>query len=294
MLQRKLGDVGVGAIGLGALPMSVEGRPDRAQSVATIHAALDCGVTLIDTADCYGIGPGEVGHNERLIGEVLAARGAEASGVVVATKGGQYRTPDGGYHANGRPEHLRLACEASLRATGRDHIDLYQLHAVDPAVPFLDAVGALAGLQREGKVRMVGLSNVTVPQIIEAGTVVAVVSVQNRLSPGSLAGLAELRHCAAAGIAFLPWAPLGGLRVRGTEPAGTSVFAAIGAERGWSAQRVCLAWHLALAPVTIPIPGASRPGSIIDSASAAASTLSGAELARIDEALGIGAEDRPA
>jgi aryl-alcohol dehydrogenase-like predicted oxidoreductase len=267
--------------------MSVEGRPDRRQAVATIHAALDCGVTLIDTADCYGIGPAEVGHNERLVGEALSAVGRAADGVIVAAKGGQYRTADGAYHINGRPEYLRTACEASLRALRREVIDLYQLHAVDPAVPLLESVGALQELRTEGKVRMVGLSNVTVDEIVEAGQVAPIVSVQNRLSPGFLGSLPELRHCAAAGIAFLPWGPLGGLAAKGREPAGSSVFAAIAAERGWSAQRVCLAWHLALEPVTIPIPGASRPVSIVDSVGAASSPLSPDEITRINSELGI-------
>ncbi|MEV4412416.1 aldo/keto reductase [Catellatospora sp. NPDC049609] len=279
MQQRTILDRTVGAIGLGALPLSVEGRPDRAQALRTVHAAVAQGVTLIDTADCYGIGQREHGHNEQLLAQALAALPpADRDAVMVATKGGMYRTDDGAYHRDARPERLRAACEASLRALGRDAVDLYQLHAVDPAVPFLESVGALADLQREGKVRMVGLSNVTVAEIEAARTLVTVASVQNRFSAVHRDSNAELAHCAATGIAFLPWAPLGGLAVRGGEPDRSAAFRTIAAARGWSVQRVCLAWMLSLGDVVIPIPGASRPESIQDSARAADASLTPGEL----------------
>jgi aryl-alcohol dehydrogenase-like predicted oxidoreductase len=271
----------VGAIGLGGLPMSVEGRPDQRQAEATIHAALDHGVTLIDTADCYGIGPAEVGHNERLIAAAVDSWGGDPGTVMIATKGGLYRTSDGAYHRNGHPDHLKRACVASLRALGRETIDLYQLHAVDPAVPYLDSVGALRDLQDKGMVRFIGLSNVTVAEIELARSVVPVVSVQNRLAPGVTDSRPELDHCTATGIAFLPWAPLGGLAAKGRVPLSYGTVGRIAAARGWSPQRVCLTWLLATSPMMIPIPGSSRRESVIDNVAAADAVLTSEELSML-------------
>src|SRR5690606_23709592 len=134
-------------IGLGGMPLSIQGRPDEAQAIAVIHAALDAGITFIDTADAYCLDDGEIGHNERLIAKALAAW--PSARVVVATKGGLER-PGGRWETNGRPEHLRAACERSLAALGVEQIELYQLHAPDSAVPFAESVGALADLRREG------------------------------------------------------------------------------------------------------------------------------------------------
>src|SRR5262245_42063124 len=128
MQNRQIGEVQVGAIGLGGMPMSIEGRPDEQRAVRTIHAALDAGVTLIDTADAYHIHADEVGHNESLIAKALASYGGDTSGVLVATKGGHVRPGDGSWHRNGSPAHLRAACEASLKRLGVDAIGLYQFH----------------------------------------------------------------------------------------------------------------------------------------------------------------------
>src|SRR5882757_8936436 len=163
---RRIGDVEVSAIGLGGMPMSIEGRPDEARSVATIHAALDAGVTFIDTADAYHLHADEVGHNESLIAKALSSHPA-GSGVLVATKGGHLRPGDGSWTQNGRPEHIKQACEDSLKRLGVEAIGLYQFHRPDPAVPYAESVGAIAELLDEGKILMAGVSNADPDRIRE-------------------------------------------------------------------------------------------------------------------------------
>jgi len=283
MPTRRLGGLQVSAIGLGEMPMSLAGRPDEAQSVRTIHAALDAGVTLIDTADAYCIDESEVGHGERLVARALSAWPGDRDQVLVATKGGHTRE-GGEWYLDGRPEHLRQACEASLRALGVEAIGLYQFHRPDPKVPFAESVGAMAELKAAGKVRLVGLSNVSVDQIKQARQLVQVASVQNEFSPRFRRSEGELAFCAAEGIAFLPWSPLGGIG-RGRDLGGRHrVFGEVAEAHGVSAQQVALAWQLAKAPAVIPIPGSSRPETITDSAAAASLRLSDDELARLDRA----------
>jgi aryl-alcohol dehydrogenase-like predicted oxidoreductase len=283
MPTRRLGGLQVSAIGLGEMPMSLAGRPDEAQSVRTIHAALDAGVTLIDTADAYCIDESEVGHGERLVARALTAWPGDRDRVLVATKGGHTRE-GGEWYLDGRPEHLRQACEASLRALGVEAIGLYQFHRPDPKVPFAESVGAMAELKAAGKVRLVGLSNVSVDQIKQARQLVQVASVQNEFSPRFRRSEGELAFCAAEGIAFLPWSPLGGIG-RGRDLGGRHrVFGEVAEAHGVSAQQVALAWQLAKAPAVIPIPGSSRPETITDSAAAASLRLSDDELARLDRA----------
>jgi aryl-alcohol dehydrogenase-like predicted oxidoreductase len=283
MPTRRLGGLQVSAIGLGEMPMSLAGRPDEAQSTRTIHAALDAGVTLIDTADAYCIDETEVGHGERLVAKALAAWPGDRDRVLVATKGGHTRE-GGEWNLDGRPEHLRQACEASLRALGVEAIGLYQFHRPDPKVPFAESVGTMAELKDAGKVRLVGLSNVSVDQIRQARQLVQVASVQNEFSPRFRRSEGELAFCAAEGIAFLPWSPLGGIG-RGRELGGRHrVFGEVAEAHGVSAQQVALAWQLAKAPAVIPIPGSSRPETITDSAAAAGLRLSDDELARLDRA----------
>jgi aryl-alcohol dehydrogenase-like predicted oxidoreductase len=282
MPTRRLGRLQVGAIGLGEMPMSLAGRPDEARSIRTIHAALDAGVTLIDTADAYCRDGSEAGHGERLVRKALDAWSGDRGRVLVATKGGHTR-PGGDWALDGRPEHLRQACEASLRALGVEAIGLYQFHRPDPKVPFLESVGAMAELKAAGKVRLVGLSNVSVDQIKQAGQVVEVASVQNEFSPRFRRSEGELAFCAAQRIAFLPWSPLGGIGRGGSLGQGrNAAFAEVAAAHGVSPQQVALAWELAKAPVVIPIPGASRPETISDSAAAATLRLSADDLARLD------------
>jgi aryl-alcohol dehydrogenase-like predicted oxidoreductase len=287
MRTRKIGQAMVSAIGLGGMPMSIEGRPDEDRSIRTIHAALDAGVTLIDTADAYHLLPGETGHNERLIAKALASYGGDASDVLVATKGGHLRPGDGSWTVDGSPEHLRQAAEASLKALGVDAIGLYQFHRTDPAVPYEESIGALKELLDAGKIRMAGISNASIEQIDIARVVLGagnLASVQNQFSPAFRSSEPELRHCAAHGIAFLPWSPLGGIGQAGQLGTRHAAFQEVAEAHGVSPQQVTLAWLLAKAPVVIPIPGASRPGSIIDSAQAVDLQLSSSELDRLDQA----------
>ncbi|MFH8382492.1 aldo/keto reductase [Kitasatospora sp. NPDC018058] len=286
---RTIGGITVSAVGLGAMPLSVEGRPDRDQAVATIHAALDAGVTLIDTADSYHWHADELGHNERLIARALAARGSGTDEVLVATKGGRGRPGDGTWTVNGDPRHLRRAAEASAARLGVEAIGLYQLHKPDPAVPFADSVGALRDLADAGTIRMVGLSNVDREQIRTAQRILGpcLVSVQNRFSPAHPATRDTLDLCTELGLAFLPWSPLGGISLSAVDDPGTSApasdtpFHTLARAHGVSPQQICLAWHLAQSPAVIPIPGARRPASIRDSAAATGLALSAQELAEL-------------
>ncbi|MES2865501.1 MULTISPECIES: aldo/keto reductase [Microbacterium] len=275
MNHRSIGGVSVGEIGLGGMPMSIEGRPDEARSIATIHAALDAGVTFIDTADAYHRDADEVGHNELLIAKALESYRGDTSDVLVGTKGGHLRPGDGSWTLNGRPEYLKQAARASATRLGVEAIGLYQFHRPDPEVDYADSVGALGELLDDGVIRMAGISNANVDQIRLAQRILdgRLVSVQNQFSPAFTSSRAELDVCAELGIAFLPWSPLGGI-ARARDLGGKSAtFARIGTEIGVSPQRVCLAWELSLAPVVIPIPGASRPASIQDSAHASDLTL---------------------
>jgi aryl-alcohol dehydrogenase-like predicted oxidoreductase len=292
MRYRTIGGTSVSEIGLGGMPMSIEGRPDEQRSVATIHAALDAGVTLIDTADAYHVHAGETGHNERLIARAIATWGGDASDVLIATKGGHIRPGDGSWIVDGSPEHLRQAADASLKALGVEAIGLYQYHRPDPRVPYAESVGALKELRDAGKIRLVGISNATIEQIDIAREVLGeggLASVQNQFSPAFTSSEPELAHCAALGIAFLPWSPLGGIGRAARVGATHAAFQRVADAHGVSPQQVTLAWMLAKAPVVIPIPGASRPESITDSVRAADLVLTGGELGELDESVGLAA-----
>jgi len=284
--QRTIGDRTVSAIGLGGMPMSIEGRPDEDRSVRTIHAALDAGVTFIDTADAYHRDAGEVGHNESLIAKALGSWSGDAGEVLVATKGGHLRPGDGSWTLNGRPDHLKDAAKASLQRLGGDAIGLYQFHRPDPDVPYAESVGALADLLDEGVIAMAGISNANPDQIREAQQVLGgrLVSVQNQFSPAFGSSRPELELCDELGLAFLPWSPLGGIRRAGDLGSDHDAFQQVADARGVSPQQVALAWELALSPVVVPIPGASRPESITDSVRAADLALSADELAALEAA----------
>ncbi|MCI2422349.1 aldo/keto reductase [Saccharopolyspora sp. K220] len=286
MQSRQLGDTRVSAIGLGGMPMSIEGRPDEQRSIATIHEALEAGVTLIDTADAYHRDADEVGHNESLIARALASFGGDSSEVVVATKGGHLRPGDGSWILDGSPEHLKAACEASLKRLGVDAIGLYQFHRPDPAVAYAESIGAIRDLLDEGKIRFAGISNANPDQIQQADEILGgrLVSVQNQFSPAFRSSEPELDLCTEMDIAFLPWSPLGGIARARELGSRFAVFAQVARDHGVSPQQVCLAWMLAKSPVVIPIPGASRPESIRDSVNAANLKLSETELAQLDSA----------
>lgn len=286
MKTRTIGTTTVSEIGLGGMPMSIEGRPDEARSIATIHAALDAGVTLIDTADAYLLEAGEGSHNERLIAKGLTTYGGDTSGVLVATKGGHIRPGDGSWEIDSSPAHLRAACDASLSTLGVEAIGLYQLHRPDPTVDYAESLGAMRALYDDGKVRMVGISNASIAQIQQAQQIIgdALVSVQNQFSPAYRSSEDELRFCGEHGLAFLPWSPFGGISKAGDLGSSFAPYAEIAALYDVSPQQVCLAWLLAKGQHVVPIPGASRPETITDSALAGGLQLTAEQLTRLDAA----------
>jgi aryl-alcohol dehydrogenase-like predicted oxidoreductase len=284
MKTRQIGDFASSAIGLGEMPMSLESRPDRAQSIRTIHAALDAGVTLVDTAYSYRRGGEAEAHGELLVAEALRTWGGDASTVLVATKAGHLRqVPGGGWQQNGRPEHIREVAHASAKALGVEAIGLFYFHRPDPHVPFAESVGALAELLDGGDIVRAGVSNVNPAQIAEAVDILdgRLVAVQNQFSPAFRSSEPELDLCAELGIAFLPWSPLGGIARAKEVGSRFAAFHEVAAAHGVSPQRVVLAWELAKSDRVIPIPGASRPASILDSIEAVDLELSPEELATL-------------
>lgn len=286
MRFRPLGPSGpqVSAIGFGGMPLSIDGRPAEAMGIETIHAALDAGVTLIDTADVYCLSHLDLGHNERLIAAAQKTWNGPRESILVATKGGMER-PDGAWTRNGRPEHLFRACDRSLKNLGVERIQLYQLHAPDPQVPFRESIEALAELVRRGKVQWIGISNVSVEEIEEARQVHPVQSVQNRLSPFFTESLDDdvVQYCVANQLAFLAYSPVGGGRLNKKLP-GHPVVARIAARYRVSAHTIVLAWVIAQGTTVIPIPGARTPEHAKDSTIAADITLDGDDLQAIDAA----------
>lgn len=288
MLQRAIGDVEVSAIGLGAMPLSVDPAPNPDRAEDTVHAALDAGVTLIDTADAYTPETAgyEHGHNEEVVAQALRSYGGDTSAVLVATKGGHVRDTGGGWNTDGRPEYLRTACEDSLRRLGVEAIGLYQHHRPDPDVPYEETMGGLRDLLDAGLVQRVGISNADPEQIRSAWEVIGqgLVSVQNQLSPAFRSSLPDLAVCDELGLAFLPWSPLGGARSAPELGSEHHAFAEVAKVHGVSPQQVCLAWLVGLSPRVIPIPGASRPGSIRDSVGAVDLELTGEQREALDAA----------
>jgi aryl-alcohol dehydrogenase-like predicted oxidoreductase len=301
--QRMIGDLSVSAIGLGCMPASWSTDPIAHDSgVAAIHAALNAGITLLDTADIYAPSWNAVGHNERLVARALHSwdgTPAQRARVVVATKGGIARRPGEEWRRNGTLDYLLRAVEASAARLGTDHIDLWQHHRMDVALTFDEQFENVLRLREQGIVRRIGLSNVNaamVQRAIELGGSPAeggVVSVQNERSPRYRNWSDVLELCEASGIAFLPWSPLGGSSFFAELASTYSAFGEIAAERGVSPYAVTLAWHLRSSPAIIPIPGASKPASAIDSASAAHLQLTDVEFARLEACLGESAPVDP-
>jgi aryl-alcohol dehydrogenase-like predicted oxidoreductase len=294
MKQRMLAGRQVSAIGLGAMPMSMNNDnrfPSHDEAIATVHAALDAGVTLIDTADCYAPAWNEMGHNERIVAEALSTWGGDRSTVLVATKGGITRSEGEAWGRDGSATYLRTAVERSLENLAVDVIDLYQYHRPDRWLVYGEVMATLATFQQEGLIRAVGISNASVEEIEIARLVLGdgnLASVQNEFSPRHPGSIDELRYCAEHGIAFLPWSPLGGTG-GGAREVGErfGAFARVAEGHGVSPQQVVLAWELALGSHVIPIPGARRPASITDSARAADLELTGEELAELSQSVGI-------
>jgi pyridoxine 4-dehydrogenase len=267
------GDLTVNRLGFGA--MRITGRwilgepkdPDDARRV--LRRAVELGVNLIDTADSYG-----PNVSERLIAEALHPY---PEGLVIATKGGLTRRGRGPWPADGRPEHLREACEGSLQRLKLDRIDLYQLHAPDPNVPYEESIGALAGLQREGKIRHVGVSNVTLGQLRRAQAIVRVASVQSYFHVAGRETEDVLEACAAEGIPFLPWRPLGG----GSLGKSASALSKVAERHGATPGQIALAWLLHRSPVMAPIPGTSSVAHLEENVSAAGIRLTQEEFGGI-------------
>ncbi len=287
MQTRTLGPFTVSAIGLGAMPMSMnndEVYPSHEDAVATVQAALDAGITLIDTADVYAPTWDTMGHNERIVGEAVRTYSGSTADVVLATKGGIVRGEGETRRRDGSLDYLRSAVEKSLTALGVERIDLYQWHRPDRWKVYGEVIENFRTLQDEGLIKAVGISNANVEEIEVAIQVLGeggLASVQNEFSPRFRSSSDELDLCAEHGIAFLPWSPLGGTGGGATGIGREfAAFAEIGEAHGVSPQQVVLAWELSLSDVVIPIPGARRPASIIDSAKAADLTLTEDELAR--------------
>lgn len=272
---QRLGDLEVRRLGFGAMRVTGDGvwgpPADHAESLAVLRRAVELGVDLIDTADSYGP---EV--SEELIAEALHPY---PEGLVIATKGGFERPGPGKWVPNGRPDHLRSACEGSLRRLRLERIDLYQLHRPDPKVPYEESVGALKVLQDEGKIRQIGVSNVGVEQLATARGIVDVVSVQNRFNLGERDSAAVLEVCQADGLGFIPWFPLNAGAL--AEPGGAA--AEIAERHGATPAQVALAWLLTT-PAMLPIPGTSSVEHLEENLAAAALELSEDEVAELNAA----------
>ncbi len=274
----------VSVVGFGGMPLSIADRPSEKDATKVLHAVFDARVTLIDTADVYCLDDKDIGHNERVISKAIRTWSGAQSRIILATKGGMTR-PQGRWERNGRPDHLATACDRSLKNLAVEQIGLYQLHAPDPEVPFADSIGALKDLQTAGKIKWVGISNVTLDQIKEAQSIVEITSIQNRLNPFFRESLrwGAVAYCSEQGIGFLAYSPVGGGRLNKKLP-DHPVVKAIAEQRRASPHTVVLAWVLAQSPSVIIIPAARTVEHAVDSTKAAALELSPDELGQITDA----------
>ena len=270
------GDLPVRRLGFGAMRITGEGTwgepADRDGAIAVLRRAVELGINLLDTADSYG-----PDVSERLIAEALHPY---PDGLVIATKAGLVRGGPGDWRSNGRPEHLREACEGSLRRLRREQIDLYQLHRPDPDVPYEESLGALVDLQREGKVGQIGVSNVKIAQLEQALGLAEIVSVQNRFNLTDRRSEDVLEACAERGIAFIPWFPLatGSLARPGT------ALDEIASGQDAAPSQIALAWLLRRAEVMLPIPGTSSIEHLDENVAAAGVELSDEDMEALDRA----------
>jgi pyridoxine 4-dehydrogenase len=268
------GDLTVSRMGFGAMRITGPGiwgdPPDREQAKAALRRAVELGVTFIDTADAYGPDVSEL-----LIAETLHPYPDD---LVIATKGGLVRPGPGRWTEDGRPEHLRQACEGSLRRLKLDQIPLYQFHRPDPGVPVADSIGALAELKAEGKIRHIGVSNVSEEQLRAAQRVTPIVSVQNRYNAGDRSSETMVDLCEQEQILFLPWAPI-------QDAGGNQAVSDAAARHGASSRQVVLAWLLARSPQILPIPGSGSAGHVQANIEAAGIELSPDEIAAITRAV---------
>ncbi len=277
MQTTTLGETGeqIPVIGFGGMPLSTQGRPDDDEGRRVLNAAVDAGMTFIDTADVYCLDDSDIGHNERLI----ASLGRKD--IRVATKAGM-RRPGGAWTNDASPAQIRAACEQSLRSLQTEQIWLYQLHAPDPKVPFEESVGAFAALQREGKFQHFGLSNVSVRQIELATAILPVASVQNRLNPYFRQSLKVAAFCASHDITFLAYSPVGGGRLAKKLPQ-VDVLIELARKHDRGVHAIVLAWVRAKGATVVPIPAARTVEHATDSARAGDLVLSDQEIRAIDE-----------
>jgi len=271
---------GISPIGFGGMPLSIQGRPPEDVGRTVLNAAIDAGMTFIDTADVYCLDDNDIGHNERLIASVVNNR-PDRDRIRVATKAG-LRRPRGAWTNDGSPKHIREACELSLRALGTDQIWLYQFHAPDPRVPFEKSVETFAELQREGKCKHVGLSNVSIDELDRAARIVEVTSVQNRLNPYFRESLGVAAECGRRGIAFLAYSPVGGGRLAKKLPK-FELLERIAAAHGRSVHAIVLAWVRSKGPTVVPIPAARTVEHAVDSAKSVDVVLAPDEIEQMDQ-----------
>jgi len=279
----------VSPVGFGAMKLSIDGRPTEREALRVLHGAFDAGITLIDTADVYSFDASDLGHNERLVARALAEWSGDPERILIATKGGSSHPERTRWRPDGRPEHLRAACDASLRALGRERIDLYFLHARDPAVPYAESLGAIAELVSAGKVRWAGVSNVGCEEIALARELLPLRAVQNMLNlyqrealKGGFLRRSVLATCRKHGLAFLAHSPMGSWW--STSLPEHPVVAPIAARRGVAAHAVALAWVLAQGPHVIALPGTRDLDRVREAVRAAELQLSPEELAALDRA----------
>ena len=286
MKYKQLGDTKISAIGLGAMPLSLSGRPAESDAIAVIHKALDLGVTSIDTSDAYCQDESDKHHNESLIAKALQQYSGDTSSVTVATKGGLLR-PEGSWTRDGNPKRLaKTIRESHVILGGSKPIDLWQYHAPDPDYGIEEALTPAKEAVEQGLIRYVGVSNFTVEQIKEARQIVDIVSVQNQYNPWHRQPEFDgvLDYCEREGLIFFPWSPLGGSsRVKGLQD--IKVIAELAKEREVSVHQIVLGWLRAKYDCIVPIPGASHISSIEDSVKAANLELSTEEVKRIDREL---------
>jgi aryl-alcohol dehydrogenase-like predicted oxidoreductase len=268
-------------IGFGGMPLSIQGRPSEEQGRKVVHAAIDAGMTLIDTADVYCMDDDDIGHNERLIASAVRER-ADRDSIRIATKAG-LRRPRGAWTNDGSPAHIREACERSLRALQTERIWLYQFHAPDPKVPFEQSIEAFAELHRAGKFQWFGLSNVSVKQIEKASAILPVQSVQNRLNPYFRENEKVAEECARRKITFLAYSPVGGGRLAKKLPQ-FDVLQELARKHDRSVHAVVIAWVRAKGETVVPIPAARSVEHVVDSAASAEVVLSEEDVRAIDEA----------
>lgn len=280
--KRKLGNthLNVNPIGLGSAYLAVQGRPSESDAIHIIHKALDAGMEFIDTADAYCLDDKDMGYCERLIAKAL--KGWQGDKPIIATKGGVTRY-NGDWGRNGRPEYLKEACNASLKALNVDCIDLYQFHAPDSEIPFSDSMGALVDLKQAGKIRHIGLSNVSVEQIKTAQKMVEITSVQNLCNPYNVESFKDgvLAYCEKVGLTFFPYSPVGGATQKHLT-AEHPLLLKIAKQHEITPYQVVLVWLLVKSPAMLPIPGTSKLQTALDSAAAMKMELSSDSIKELD------------